>query len=102
MLTTLLGGLQMDISVVWAGGRQHWARLKVDEPCTVQEAIERSGILEACPEIDLSVQKVGVFGKMVPLATLLKGGDRIEIYRGIMCDPAVVPRRRGEVEEVGG
>ncbi|MGC3962828.1 MAG: RnfH family protein [Rhodocyclaceae bacterium] len=89
----------MDISVVWAGGRQHWVRLKVDTPCTVQEAVERSGILDECPEIDLAAQKVGVFGKMVPMDTPLKDGDRIEIYRSIMCDPAAVPRRQTQAEE---
>jgi uncharacterized protein len=89
----------MDISVVWAGGRQHWMRLTVDEPCTVQEAIERSGILSECPEIDLALQKVGVFGKIVPMDTPLREGDRIEIYRGITCDPTTVPRRRTETEE---
>ncbi|MEW6678596.1 MAG: RnfH family protein, partial [Pseudomonadota bacterium] len=46
------------------------------------------------PDIDLTVQKVGVFGKVVDLEDGLKPGDRIEIYRPITADPKTVPRRR--------
>jgi putative ubiquitin-RnfH superfamily antitoxin RatB of RatAB toxin-antitoxin module len=36
---------------------------------------------------------VGVFGNIVKLATPLKPGDRVEVYRPITCDPETVPRR---------
>ena len=62
---------------------------------TVQGAIEKSGILSMFPTIDLSAQKVGVFGRVVKLDAVLKPGDRVEIYRPITCDPQTVPRRDG-------
>jgi putative ubiquitin-RnfH superfamily antitoxin RatB of RatAB toxin-antitoxin module len=74
-------------------GQQVWLNIEVPEPATVQQAIDRSGILQQFPHLDLSAQKVGVFGRLVKLDAALKPGDRVEIYRAIICDPATVPRR---------
>jgi len=80
-------------------GQQVWLNIEVPEETRVQEAIERSGVLKQFPHIDLSAQKVGVFGRLVKLDAALKPGDRVEIYRGIIADPATVPRRDMEEEE---
>lgn len=91
----------MKTTVVYAiPGRQLWMDLTVDEGCTVGQAIEKSGILKQCPEIDLAIQKVGVFGKVVPLETVLEEDQRVEIYRPITADPKTV-RRRGKGEGEG-
>ena len=74
-------------------GQQIWLNIEVPDTATVQEAIDRSGILKQFPHIDLSAQKVGVFGKLAKLDAALRPGDRVEIYRGIICDPATVPRK---------
>ncbi len=74
--------------------QQLWLRIEVPEDATVLNAIEQSGILLKFPEIDLDVLQVGIFGKVVKLDGLLKPGDRVEIYRGITADPAIVPRRQ--------
>lgn len=85
----------MQIGVAYSEPTQQiWLRLEVPEPCTVQTAIERSGLLEMFPNIDLSVQKVGIFGKLSDLDAPLHSGDRVEIYRNIIADPKTVPRRR--------
>jgi hypothetical protein len=79
---------------------QVWLNLDVPEDVTVRDAIERSGILRQFPHIDLTTQKVGIFGKVVKLDSPLRAGDRIEIYRPITCDPQTVPRRdAGEDDE---
>lgn len=86
----------MQISVAYASAiKKFWLKLEVPDECSVAEGIERSGILDACPDIQLEKQKVGVFGKVVKLDAVLRPGDRIEIYRGIICDPDEVPRRNG-------
>ena len=54
---------------------------------TAREAIERSGILQRFPEIDLTVNKIGVFGKVAKLDRVLESGDRVEIYRPLIADP---------------
>ncbi len=70
--------------------------LKVDggPGMTVREAIERSGILEQFPEIDLAGIKVGVFGKTTILDAELTPGDRVEIYRPLIADPKEARKRR--------
>jgi len=84
----------MRVGVAYSDGSQHvWLRIDVSDEATVQEAIDRSGILKTFPNIDLSAQKVGVFGKVVKLDTPLQDGDRVEVYRPIICDPTQVPRR---------
>lgn len=84
----------MQIGVAYSEpGQQVWLNIEVPDAATVEEAIERSGILRQFPHIDLARQKVGVFGRLVKLDANLKAGDRIEIYRGIIADPETVPRR---------
>lgn len=73
----------MKIGVVYAGPQQLQLSCNLDDGCTVADAIERSGILRFCPDIDLKAQKVGVYGKFVKLDSVLKDGDRVEIYRKI-------------------
>ncbi|MEW6765219.1 MAG: RnfH family protein [Pseudomonadota bacterium] len=84
----------MQVSVTYSEpDQQIWLRLEVPEEATVEDAIARSRILEHFPHIDLATQKVGVFGKPAKLDTPLRVGDRVEIYRAIICDPTTVPRR---------
>jgi hypothetical protein len=84
----------MHIGVAYADRfRQVWLRLDVPEPCSVREAIERSGLLKQFPEIELETQAVGIFGKLTQLDASLKDGDRVEIYRPITADPETVERR---------
>ncbi|UCV09443.1 RnfH family protein [Dechloromonas denitrificans] len=84
----------MQIGVAYSEpGQQIWLNIEVPDESSVKDAIDRSGILKQFPHIDLSAQKVGVFGRLVKLDAALKAGDRIEIYRGIIADPETVPRR---------
>jgi len=64
------------------------------EGLTAQEAIEQSGILRRFPEIDLRVNRVGIFGKLTQLDQVLEPGDRVEIYRPLIADPKVVRKQR--------
>ena len=73
--------------------QQIWLNIEVPDGATVNEAIARSGILKQFPNVDLSRQRVGVFGLLVKLDTTLRPGDRVEIYREIIADPETVPRR---------
>jgi putative ubiquitin-RnfH superfamily antitoxin RatB of RatAB toxin-antitoxin module len=78
----------MKVSVTYAlPERQAWLEVDVPEQATVRDAIEASGIMRAFPTLDLSTQKVGVFGKTVALEARLEPGQRVEIYRPITADP---------------
>lgn len=68
--------------------------LEVATGTTAQQAIERSGILQQFMDIDLKANKVGVFGKLVKLDTVLRANDRVEIYRPLIADPKEVRRQR--------
>jgi putative ubiquitin-RnfH superfamily antitoxin RatB of RatAB toxin-antitoxin module len=68
--------------------------LEVEEGATLREAIERSGVLAHCPEIDLAVNGVGVFGLPRGLHEAVAAGDRVEIYRPLPEDPKALRRRR--------
>lgn len=84
----------MQIGVAYSEpGRQIWLNIEVPDDSSVSDAIQRSGILKQFPYIDLTAQKVGVFGRLVKLDAPLKPGDRVEIYREIIADPETLPRR---------
>lgn len=75
----------MQVSVIYAGEHAHaWVEVTLDEPCSVADAIARSGLLSKFPDIDLKRQRVGVFGKFTKLDARLEDGARIEIYRPII------------------
>ncbi len=74
--------------------------VKVQESCTVEEAIQRSGILERFPEIQLAQTKVGIFSKLTKLDSILRDKDRVEIYRPLIADPKEVRRKRAEEGKV--
>jgi len=68
--------------------------VEVEEGATLSSAIERSGILERFPEIDLDKAKLGIFGKLSKPDTALRAKDRVEIYRPLIADPKVVRKQR--------
>lgn len=59
----------------------------IPEGATVEDAIDKSGILKRFPEIDLSQSKVGIFSAACKLTQALKEFDRVEIYRPLLHDP---------------
>ena len=68
--------------------------LHVPVGTTVRETVERSGILEQFPEIDLEKNKLGIFGKLSKLDTPMRARDRVEIYRPLIADPKEVRKQR--------
>lgn len=70
--------------------------LQVEEGCTVYEAVIKSRIADQFPQIDVEQDPMGIFGKAVrdPKHTVLKAGDRIEIYRPLIADPKAARAKR--------
>lgn len=68
--------------------------VELPDSATLRDAIEASGIVDLHPDIDISVAKTGVFGKLAPLGTPLHEGDRVEIYRPLIIDPQAARQRR--------
>lgn len=65
---------------------------------TLQAAILASDVLKAFPEIDLAINKVGIFGRIASLNSLVNDQDRIEIYRPLQADPKETRRRRAQTK----
>lgn len=79
--------------------------VQVAPEASAEAAIQKSGILTKFPEIDLTVNQIGVFGKLIRLDTPLRNLDRIEIYRPLIADPKQVRKQRaadGKLMKKGG
>ena len=85
--------------------KQDVVRLKLPEGTTLGQAIEASGLLQRYPELEVEKLKVGVFGKLSRMDTVLRERDRVEIYRPLIADPKEVRKQRaaeGKVMKKGG
>ncbi len=69
------------------------------EGATVSQAIENSGILVHFPEIDLQKNRTGIFSKPATLQTVLREGDRVEIYRPLIADPKMTRKQKATDEK---
>ena len=79
--------------------------VKMPTGSNAEAAIKASGVLAKFPEIDLAVNKIGIFGKLSKLDAELRHLDRVEIYRPLIADPKEVRRQRaaeGKVMKKGG
>ncbi|WP_447838386.1 RnfH family protein [Aeromonas salmonicida] len=87
----------LNIEVVYAlPERQTVLHIRVAPETSVLAAIEQSGIVTKHPEIDLSVNKFGIYSRPVKGSELLQDGDRIEIYRPLIADPKEMRKKRAE------
>lgn len=89
--------MKISIDVCYAlPDRQVLRQVQLDSPATIDEVIAASGLAAEFPEIDLTTNKVGIFGKRLAPDAVLNNGDRVEIYRPLVADPKESRRRRAE------
>ncbi|MDZ7753722.1 MAG: RnfH family protein [Gammaproteobacteria bacterium] len=85
------------VEVAYALPEQQWLlELQVPEGTTARQAVESSGLLEACPDLDLDNSRLGIFGKASKPDQVLRARDRVEIYRPLIADPKEVRRLRAK------
>ncbi|MFD2166234.1 RnfH family protein [Thalassotalea euphylliae] len=88
---------QIHIEVVYGTpNKQELIALPVLPGTTVEQAIIESGIMALFEDIDLKVNKVGIWNRAVKLSEEVQDLDRIEIYRPLIADPKEVRKRRAE------
>jgi len=96
----------INIELVYAlRDRQKIVRMAVEEGCTLQTAVENSGLLQEFPEIELGKNKMGIWNKLAKPDAVLHDHDRVEIYRPLIADPKEVRKQRaaeGKVMKKGG
>jgi uncharacterized protein len=89
------------VEVVYLGKEEQFLiRLDVPKGCTVRQALIVSNLLSHSVELNNDLEnlegRIGIFGKLVTLETILKPGDRIEIYRFLHFDPMEARRKRAK------
>jgi putative ubiquitin-RnfH superfamily antitoxin RatB of RatAB toxin-antitoxin module len=85
----------MEIEVAYATPKkQVLIRFEAPAGCSVAEAIDLSGIRAEFPGIEIDPGAVGIFSRKVPLETILRDGDRVEIYRPLIADPKEMRKQR--------
>ncbi len=74
------------------------ALIEVELPLgtTALEAAQLSGIVNNFDGVDLDDAKFGIFGQVISPTQVLRGGDRVEIYRPLTADPKEVRKARAE------
>ena len=91
----------ISVSVAYAtAAEQYWRDFDVPAGSTVGHVIESSGVLSEFPSIGLDANKVGIFGQIVTLDTVVETGDRVEIYRPITIDPQLLPKQKYRLRKV--
>lgn len=74
----------------------------VSPDSNIAAAIAASGLTRRCPEVDPATMRVGIFGKLRTPDTVVREGDRIEVYRGLIADPKSARRKRVQATRKGG
>lgn len=95
-----MGNKTIRVEVVYAlPGKQILLALDVPPGTSVIEAIELSGIRRQFNEMVIDPGRLGLFGTKAAPDTVLRAGDRIEIYRPLIADPKESRRKRAEQEK---
>ena len=70
--------------------------VNVPDDCTAYEAVIKSGIVDIFPQIDPDNDPMGIFAKAIKnqKETVLKEGQRVEIYRPLIADPKEARAKR--------
>ncbi|WP_426114749.1 RnfH family protein [Massilia sp. PWRC2] len=112
----------VNVLVCYATAKQEVVcELSMAAGATVGAAIAASGILAQIAQLaqagalgefadsrdpgaapfDATVHQVGIFGKKKSLDTVLRDGDRVELYRPLLADPKESRRRRASGRQGG-
>jgi uncharacterized protein len=84
------------VTVSWSPAPRdvrEWA-LQLPEGSTVRDAVLASGWPQAVPGASVEQADLGVWGRRCTPDQLLREGDRVEVYRGLLVDPKVARRER--------
>jgi len=89
--------IRVEVAVAWPE-LQVLVPVVLERDATLEEAIERSGLRERFPGLEISRQRVGVFAQLRAPDTRLCDGDRVEIYRPLKIDPKEARRMAAEAK----
>jgi uncharacterized protein len=86
----------LHVQVAYAAGPHAVELIELDLPvgATVRDALVASGLAARIAAADFAALKPGIWGRLKPVQTLLRDGDRIELYRPLTVDPKEARRLR--------
>ena len=85
----------IEIEVVYGlPHKQILLSVSVPAGSNIEECIKLSGIVAHFPEILPSTAIVGIFSRPEKLETIIKAGERVEIYRPLIADPKEMRKLR--------
>ena len=85
----------MKVSVAIAlPGRQEVIELELDPGATLADAIAAARLAERFPGVDFATMRTGLWSRAAAPATVLREGDRVELYRALKVDPKDMRRSR--------
>jgi putative ubiquitin-RnfH superfamily antitoxin RatB of RatAB toxin-antitoxin module len=85
----------IDISVVYTlPNDSFWQRMTVPRGVTAMEAVEKSGVLEKFPDIDMSKIQLAIYSRPIKPSQVLEQDDRVELLRPLIAAPKTVPKKK--------
>jgi hypothetical protein len=91
--TVPAGLIGIEVACSAAPGEVELQTVQVLPGTTVGDAVRASGVLERHPRLAQELV-LGIWGRRVSEATVLREGDRVEIYRPLTVDPKEARRLR--------
>ena len=85
--------LRVEVVYAPAGGPVDLTGLTVPAGATLERALVASGVLER-HGLDSAQAALGIWGRRARPDTALRQGDRVEVYRPLVCDPKEARRHR--------
>lgn len=79
-------------------GQQELVELELTEGATVGDAIAAARADPRLANLDLAGFKVGIWSRAASTASVLREGDRVELYRELKADPKDARRARARLK----
>ena len=86
--------LRVVLAAALVPGQVELTTLDLPGGTDVGGALHASGLRQRLPESAWPALQIGIWGQACTPATLLRDGDRIELYRALLVDPKVARRLR--------
>ena len=78
--------------------RQEVVELQMPEGSTVADAITQARLGERFANLDVGKLQAGIWSRAASLASVLRDGDRVELYRALKADPKDARRLRARIK----
>jgi len=92
--------LRVEVAFAPAGAGVDLTALELPAGATLAQAVTASGVLGR-HGLSLAHIPTGIWGRRAAANTLLRDGDRVELYRPLLCDPKEARRMRQRRQRLG-